>query len=563
MVLFRYVALAAMAASTAAAATTKISAEVLRELERSGTSNAVVYFKRANPESFVLLTESTQDPRTTLVNGLIAQSESAQAIVGSLVGGAQIESVGSRPDFFYIDNTYQPAAPLSAALIQELANHPSVEAITFPAVIALSETVQDTNATATTVSWGINKINAPSVWATGNKGKGVVVASLDTGVRGTHNALKTNWRSNFGWFDPIGKTTSPKDYKGTGSHSMGVIAGQNGIGVAPDAEWIACVGCTASACSQPLLTACAQWFLCPTNADGASDCTKAPHVIHTAFAAAAKATWFEPSITAWRAAGIIPVFANYDVQFAGCGTVTSPALSEQVIAVGATETDDRLSTSSSRGPSALNKKIIKPDISAPGAFTVSVGISSDTASATASGTVPASAHVTGAIALYLSANPGAKYDQVYAALTKGAETEGLRVEGKNCGGVSDAQYPNNNYGYGRLDVAQAINGPRPTTTPAPTPDPTPEPTETPEPTPEPTTVTPEPTTVTPEPTTVTPAPTPKPTPEPTPEPTTVTPAPTPKPTPEPTPEPTTVTPAPTPKPTPEPTTVTPAPTPKP
>src|SRR5215471_17320912 len=44
--------------------------------------------------------------------------------------------------------------------------------------------------TAPQMSWGLEKIGAPALWAKGLSGKGVLVAHLDTGVDGTHPALK-------------------------------------------------------------------------------------------------------------------------------------------------------------------------------------------------------------------------------------------------------------------------------------------------------------------------------------------------------------------------------------
>jgi hypothetical protein len=70
----------------------------------------------------------------------------------------------------------------------------------------------------------------------------------------------------------------------------------------------------------------------------------------------------------------------------------------------------------------------------------------------------AAPHVTGAVALYLSKNKGAKYADVYRAFTTTVDTKTLTPDNKNCGGVPDARYPNNNYGYGRINVARAVGG---------------------------------------------------------------------------------------------------------
>ncbi|KAF0718598.1 Aste57867_1591 [Aphanomyces stellatus] len=51
--------------------------------------------------------------------------------------------------------------------------------------------------------------------------------NMGTGVNAQHEALKDNYRSYKGWFD-----STPVDTKGVGTHMMGTIVGQHGIGVA-------------------------------------------------------------------------------------------------------------------------------------------------------------------------------------------------------------------------------------------------------------------------------------------------------------------------------------------
>src|SRR5204862_4779735 len=61
------------------------------------------------------------------------------------------------------------------------------------------------------VEWGVMNVNAPSVWATGFTGQGIVIADLDTGIRWTHAALKNHYRGwngtsadhNYNWHDAI------------------------------------------------------------------------------------------------------------------------------------------------------------------------------------------------------------------------------------------------------------------------------------------------------------------------------------------------------------------------
>jgi len=61
----------------------------------------------------------------------------------------------------------------------------------------------------------------------------MIVLTIDYGVRGTHEALAPNFYGRYGWYDPAGGSRVPTDIHGHGTHTMGTIAGQNGIGVAP------------------------------------------------------------------------------------------------------------------------------------------------------------------------------------------------------------------------------------------------------------------------------------------------------------------------------------------
>ncbi|KAG9405033.1 hypothetical protein AC1031_004132 [Aphanomyces cochlioides] len=278
---------------------------------------------------------------------------------------------------------------------------------------------------------GVTKIGAPSVWANGNRGEGIVVSNIDTGVLYTHEALKGNWRSDYGWYDPSAKKATPYDGNGHGSHTMGTIAGQNGIGVAPNAKWIACRGCTTNSCPEATLTACAQWILCPTDTSGKNaNCAKAPNVVSNSWGGSTGGdSWYQSYVDAWRKAGIIPVFANGN---AGptCGSVASPGDYKNVIGVGATDSSDKLASFSSKG--ATKDKRVKPDVSAPGQSVRSAWYTGNTAYNTISGTSMATPHVAGAVALILAAKPGATYDTVYSLLTKTVDTSTLVVSTANC-----------------------------------------------------------------------------------------------------------------------------------
>ena len=148
----------------------------------------------------------------------------------------------------------------SLALAQNLATHTEVEGLYAPVAIDVPKVTQGTTEhEINSVEWGIANIKADQVWSQyGDKGEGIVVASIDTGVQFDHPALVNQYRGNNGdgtfdhnynWFDPAGvcADAAPCDNNGHGTHTMGTMVGDDGagnqVGVAPGAKWIAAKGC--------------------------------------------------------------------------------------------------------------------------------------------------------------------------------------------------------------------------------------------------------------------------------------------------------------------------------
>ncbi|RHY85385.1 hypothetical protein DYB26_012030 [Aphanomyces astaci] len=437
---YAYVALAA----AATAVTAKISVQVHRNLEVAKQSNVVVKFH--SDEAHVTHRRrlkagaSRSETIKSLVDLLKEHITTSQAPVKSLLAN-QVESKAVEVATTWIDCSMHIDNPPND-LIQKIAALPEVG------------------------EWGINTIQAPELWAKGIKGDGIVVGIIDSGVRYTHKWLKTSWRSEYGWFDLYNNTELPNDdQQGHGTHVTGIIVGKQGIGVAPNAQWIACKGCSDDFCEQYKVIQCAEFLLCPHDKDGNnSDCSKAPHVINNSWGLYDTIFWMEDTIAAWREAGIIPVFANGNNGTKGCAYSIYPAASPQVIAVGGTDFTDFLDPHSSLGPSVRNR--LKPDISAPGVLIRSASSDNDVDYSWKSGTSMAAPHVSGAITLYLSANEDATYDQVYTALTNNVDTDTLTPPNKTCGGIPNTQYPNNLFGYGRVNIFKAVTAlpstPRPT-----------------------------------------------------------------------------------------------------
>jgi len=165
-----------------------------------------------------------------------------------------------------------------------------------------------------------------------------------------------------------------------------------------------------------------------------------------------KIRWFDDIIDHWKAVGIIPVLSigNSGPE---CGTANYPGNSENVIGVGSTDINDSVDYFSSRGPSK-DSGAIKPDISAPGVYVLSASNSGPEAYEVTSGTSMAAPQVAGAIALMLEANSSLQFEDILWSLRESADSGNvLSSVDLKCEQPGRTQiYPNNYYGYGRLNV---------------------------------------------------------------------------------------------------------------
>jgi len=284
------------------------------------------------------------------------------------------------------------------------------------------------------------------MWASGFTGRGVVVASLDSGVDAYHPDLGPRWRGGTdSWFDPYGQHPDmPVDMTGHGTATMGVIlggdAGGTTIGMAPGATWIAArIFNDAGTASTTAVHLAFQWVLDP---DGNPATDDAPDVLNNSWAAGTIgcSLEFQPDLQAVMAAGILPVFAAGN-QGPAAGSSVSPANLPEALAVGSVNASGVVDATSSRGPSACGEaSTTYPELVAPGVGIVSAdryGLYQ-----VATGTSMAAPHVAGALALLLSAHPGLTTAQQAAALE--ASAVDLGPAGAD-----------NSYGFGRIDVLAA------------------------------------------------------------------------------------------------------------
>jgi subtilisin family serine protease len=339
------------------------------------------------------------------------------------------------------------------------------------------------------IEWNITKVHAPEVWAAGFTGQGVVIGGQDTGYQWDHPALKDKYRGwngssashDYSWHDAIHVSGSscgadspvPCDDHGHGTHTMGTMVGDDGlgnqIGMAPGARWIGCRNMNSGWGTPATYIECYQWFIAPTKVDGsAPDPSKAPDVINNSWGCPPNEGCTDPTVLlaavqAVRAAGIVTVHSagnEGDDQPDPCHSVSTPAaIYEESFTVGATDSGDGIAGLSSRGPvtrDGSNRR--KPDISAPG-VTIRSSLRGGGYNAPGTGwqgTSMAGPHVAGAVALLISAYPklAGKVDQIENILEQSAVH---LTSSQGCGSDSTTAVPNNVYGWGRIDALAAYN----------------------------------------------------------------------------------------------------------
>lgn len=347
-------------------------------------------------------------------------------------------------------------------LIAKLQEVPSLGSIREEVIAKLS--IRESRAAAMNDSeivgeWGVQRIQTPEVWKLGYFGSNIRVGSIDSGVRVTHSSLRSNFIGDYGWYDPISKSKTPNDPGDHGTAVMGIIAGNDGFGSAPKAQWMSCRACNETQrCREGDLLECAQFMTCPF-LDGdksKTDCSKKPHVLNNSWNAERGVDVFNSAIDVWISAGIVPVFSNGN-NGPGCGSVNSPADQTVAITVGSTDYDDLLSGFSGRGPGLKGE--IKPDLTAPGEWVVAPSITDDNSFSVYSGTSFSAPHVSGAVALLMEAFPGLTISQIKSLLMQNTDTDVLSLTNQPlCGTLNAAaQFPNNAFGYGRANILKAFN----------------------------------------------------------------------------------------------------------
>jgi subtilisin family serine protease len=283
------------------------------------------------------------------------------------------------------------------------------------------------------IVWGVEKIQADSVWSLGYTGKGVIVGVLDTGVSWGHQDLNDHlWEGGVSYpahgYDFVNHDKYPSDDNGHGTHVAGIIAGDgtagSQTGVAPDAQIMAIKVLNASGAGALTWIIEGLQFAIDHGADiinmslGADSANSATKNYCRDMSRIAYITGVPLTVSAGNGKGggshyVIP----YDIT--SPGDVPAPWYAPNggrnaTMSVGATDAADVIANFSSYGPTQWNTNIYmdylypsglkKPEVSAPGVNIKSLLYNNMSGYTSMSGTSMAAPHLAGTMALMLEKN---------------------------------------------------------------------------------------------------------------------------------------------------------------
>ncbi|ATH91335.1 S8 family serine peptidase [Bacillus glycinifermentans] len=457
----------------------KISDSLYKDFESHKKVTFLIKMKdQANPQQTARVAETNAKAsimtkkrvkelkRSAVLTSLKTKAENTQKDLKTYLQTQTKKGAASQVESFYIVNGM--AVTATKEVMEKIAAFPEVEQVLPNQTIKLSETEKATidttsKASSSEADANIKQVHAPDVWKKRYKGKGTVVASIDTGVEWDHPALKKKYRgynpskpnspnNEYNWFDATSNKKTPYDDLGHGTHVTGTMVGsesggKNQIGVAPTAKWIAVKAFSEEGGSEKDLLEAGEWILAPKDAKGKPHPEKAPDVVNNSWAGERGLNeWYRDMVKAWHAADIFPVFAAGNVsetEPGGPGSVENPSNYPESFAIGAVDSTNALADFSLQGPSPYDE--VKPDLSAPG-----VSIRSAYPGhryATMDGTSMATPHVSGVVALMRQADPNITVDEIEHILRKTAKP------------LTDKTFkssPNNGYGYGLVDALKAF-----------------------------------------------------------------------------------------------------------
>jgi len=236
-------------------------------------------------------------------------------------------------------------------------------------------------------SWGVDHIDADVVASLGNKGNGIKVAVLDSGIDYSHVDLNDNYVA--GGFDYVNNDPDPFDDHWHGTHVAGTVAAEkNGVGVVGTGPEI-------SISAVKVLDNTGFGFYSDIIA-GIQWSSNNVDIASMSFGGTSGSQALQAAVTQAYTNGLLMVAAsgNSGNQGGGGNNILFPAKYDEVIAVGATYPNDNRAVFSSTGSQL--------EIMAPGDDIISTYPGDRYAYA--SGTSMATPHVSGSAALVMNSD---------------------------------------------------------------------------------------------------------------------------------------------------------------
>jgi len=287
-------------------------------------------------------------------------------------------------------------ANLSDAAVAALQRNPHVARVERDGIVTIDGTETPTP------SWGLDRIDQHNLpldnsYTYPSDGSGVTAYIIDTGIRFDHTEF--GGRATTG-FDAVTSGGDAADCNGHGTHVAGTVGGTT-YGVAKAVRLVAVrvLGCNGSGTTSGVVA----------GIDWVTGHHAAKAVANMSLGGGASAT-LDDAVTRSINSGVTYAVAAGNDNADACNT--SPARTPAALTVGATASTDARASFSNFGSCV--------DISAPGVGITSSWNTSPTATNTISGTSMATPHVTGAAAVFLSANTSVTPAQVASALINGS-----------------------------------------------------------------------------------------------------------------------------------------------
>lgn len=255
-------------------------------------------------------------------------------------------------------------------------------------------------------SWGLKRLGIDVLREQHDlTGKGILIGHLDTGVDGSHPALK-GAIEEFALFNALGNLEpgAPMVDSGDhGTHTAGTIAGRTvgGVqfGVAPEAKLVSAAVIEGGKVLARILAGM-DWAV-----------GKKVRILNMSLGLIGTAETFLALTRILRAKGVLPVFA---VGNEGPGSSRYPGNYVEALSVGAIDGDDKVADFSSSQQFIRKGDPIVPDVVAPGVDIVSCAPGGGYQAM--NGTSMATPHIAGLTALLMQAAPDATVDQIETAI---------------------------------------------------------------------------------------------------------------------------------------------------